>query len=214
MPKSKKKPTKKALKQKQKQSQQQIVNVNIGRALREAVRRRTRPLANPTIQQPSTIFRVNEPALPFFQPFSTQAAIKIPEPEPAQRVAFNIPVKVKEEVAEKVKMFNEPIRETPFTQYMPEKSLSDTEFEYEPQYNVPIRNVRENTPAVYGGVTREGRIIKKVDRIWTKAPDGRFILNEGVEVPEGKIFNENTGRFTSPFKKKSVPKKGAGGKSI
>lgn len=69
MPKSKKKPTKKALKQKQKQSQRQVVNVNIGRALREAVRRR-QPIQKPSMTQ---IFRTNEPSAPFhfnYQPFS------------------------------------------------------------------------------------------------------------------------------------------------
>lgn len=227
MPKSKKKPTKKALKQKQKQSQQQIVNVNIGRALREAVRRRSKPLAKsvmPPIQ--STMFRVNEPAPSFFQPFSTQTAIKIPEPEPTPSVGFTMPQKVKDQADELLKMFNPPTREQPFTKYMPESSMSDTGFESDPPLNFRMRNVKpisleENMPPFqgmgeeFGGVTREGRIIKKVDRIWTKAPDGTFILNEGVEVPEGKMFNPNTGRFTSPFKKKSVPKKGAGGgKSI
>lgn len=238
MPKSKKKPTKKALKQKQKQSQQQIVNVNIGRALREAVRRRSRPLAKsvmPPIQ--STMFRVNEPAPSFFQPFSTQTAIKIPQPEPAPKIGFTMPErvgltmpdKVKQQADELLKMFNPPTRETPFTKYMPESSMSDTEFESDPAVNFRMRNVRpiseENMPIFegggggglsgvgedFGGITREGRIIKKVDRIWTKAPDGKFILKEGVPVPEGKIFNTDTGRFYSPFKKRSVEKKGAGG---
>lgn len=209
----KKKPIKKVLKQKQKQSQQQIVNVNIGKALREAVRRRSRPLAKsvmPPIQ--STIFRVNEPAPSFFQPFSTQTAIKIPEPETTEKLVFTMPKKVESASPDKVEQpvddfYNPPThpqlytRPQPYRKYTTESSMSDTGYDSDTPLNV--RN--------FGGITGSARIIKKVDRIWTKTPDGKFILKEGVPVPEGKIFNTDTGRFYSPYKKKSIERKGLEG---
>ena len=85
----KKKPINKALKQKQKQSQRQVVNVNIGRALREAVRRR-QPIQKPSMTQ---IFRTNEPSAPFhfnYQPFSAVGGA-VPNPVPIAAGGASVP---------------------------------------------------------------------------------------------------------------------------
>ena len=187
MPKSKKKPTKKALKQKQKQSQQQIVNVNIGRALREAVRRRSRPLAKSVMTPiPSTIFRVNEPAPSFFQPFSTQTSIKIPQPQPTPPEAFTMPDIARQQAARLLK-FNQSTRKQPFTNYAP----SGSGVESEPALNFGMINTQPTFEGGAGGGLRrsESESGTSIASLKNEQSDARTGYKTDYQSPDESYFS-------------------------
>lgn len=197
----KKKPIKKVLKQKQKQSQKQVVNVNIQQALRNAVRRRSKPLAKKIIQptQITQVFRVNEPSAPYFQPFFSEPMKVEKSAANVEQPAVNVqkPVRLEQQV---FFPFEKPLKERKkqFTEPRKEESLSDSEFDYESaNQQTPIRQVREKLPAIYGSASGagSGKENKLSGKNWIKSEEGRKLLKEGVPIPEGSFWNEITGRF-------------------